>query len=77
MKQVVVYFKSFAAGMVALILSVVIAVVVLSIVFRPRGTETVGYDPTFLLRAPLFYIAALVIFAAAFWWEFRRASRSI
>lgn len=75
MKQLAVYLKSIAAGILSLILVAFVAFVVLSIAFRPKGTQNVGYDPTFLLRLPMFYVVVLITFLAGFYIEFRRVSR--
>jgi hypothetical protein len=76
----VVYLKSIAAGLVALVVSAVIVPVVVAIFLRitmkPAPGELIGWDPVSLVRAyPVAYLLPVIIFLAGFIWEFRRASR--
>jgi TRAP-type C4-dicarboxylate transport system permease small subunit len=85
------YMKSFVAGTAALILTFValllVAMVDLSTANTNQQSGTVGWDPISLLhQVPVigllpgwtpFIALALLVFAAGFYWEFRRASRNI
>jgi len=71
-----IYLKSVLVGvavlMVSLLLFVLISVLPL-LVGRP-GSGSGGFA-TIVTIGPSFWIVVVVIFAAGFWWEFRRASR--
>ena len=86
------YMKSFVAGTAALILTFValllVAMVDLSTTANTnQQSGTVGWDPiTLLHQVPVigllpgwtpFIALALLVFAAGFYWQFRRASRNI
>jgi TRAP-type C4-dicarboxylate transport system permease small subunit len=85
------HMRSFVAGTAALILTFValllVAMVDLSTANTNQQSGTVGWDPISLLhQVPVigllpgwtpFIALALLVFAAGFYWEFRRASRNI
>jgi hypothetical protein len=73
-----VYLKSFLAGLAALIfagvLSVVAIAVYLSAVYKPTEDEAIGWDPVSLAhRSPWLTALPVLVFAAGFIWELRRA----
>jgi hypothetical protein len=73
-----VYAKSIVAGLGALIISsvlfvVIYAAVVAATVALPRG-QTVGIDLRSVFVQPLFWVIALLSFAAGFYWEYRRVT---
>jgi len=70
------FFKSFAAGIAALVIYIIVLAVYPFVQMwwqssRP-GSGGIGMVVTDV--GPLHLLAGLLIFALAFWWEFRRAS---
>jgi hypothetical protein len=75
-----IFLKSFAAGLTA-VLAMAVAIAVLAIVAlfllsaRNQANDTViGWDPVEFGRAPLAWIIFLFAFAAGFYWQYRRAT---
>jgi hypothetical protein len=76
-----VYFKSFLAGLAALIIATVfspfIVGIYISVVYKPRASESrgsIGWDPISFAKGPLGWLVAGLVFLAGFMWELRRAS---
>jgi hypothetical protein len=72
-----IYVKSLLAGVAAMVVAVILYVYILILPKLgdvPPGT-VVGWDVRSFTRQPLFWLIPLLAFAAAFYWEFRRASR--
>jgi len=76
-----VLVKSVLAGLLALLLSAVLFIGGLLLVPTPtppsEGTGSTGYvyGTNWIVLSPWGYLIALLIFAAGFIWEFRRASK--
>ena len=75
-----IYVKSILVGIAALMVSSILFVIVLAVIlFAPwRRPESGGIGAVSIGIGPVSWIAlwivAVLIFAAGFWWEFRRAS---
>ncbi len=73
-----IYLKSIAAGLVAVlsvtVLFVIGVVITLLISAKKGGDVAIGWDPVALFR-PVPMMIVLVIFVGGFVWEFRRVSR--
>jgi uncharacterized BrkB/YihY/UPF0761 family membrane protein len=73
-----IVLKSVAAGLIAMfatamviIVSAIVAVILMSA--RNHADDTViGWDPVEFGRAPLAWIVFLFVFAAGFYWQYRR-----
>jgi hypothetical protein len=72
----VVFLKSFAAGIIALIAYIVVLAVYpfVQMWWQVRRTGSGGIGMVVTTVGLLQFIVGLLIFALAFWWEFRRAS---
>jgi hypothetical protein len=75
-----VYLKSFAAGIVAVVLAALLvliaAVVYLNLFFKHAEDQAIGWDPISLVRSsPWLSVLALLVFLAGYFWELRRATR--
>jgi hypothetical protein len=75
----VAFLKSFAVGIIALIAYVVVLAVYPFVgmwlqMWQSRQTGSGGIGAVSTSVGPLHLLAGLLIFALAFWWEFRRAS---
>ena len=75
------FLKSFAVGIIALIAYVVVLTVypLVQMWWQPRRTGAAGVGSggigvVFTTVGLFHFIVGLLIFALAFWWEFRRAS---
>jgi hypothetical protein len=75
----VIFLKSFAVGVIALVIYIFVLAVYPFVQMwwqmrqlRQTGSGGIGFVSTGV--GPLHFIAGLLIFALAFWWEFRRAS---
>ena len=70
------YLKSLIAGTVALAIAVALSPIVMGIyfffVYRPEANGAIGWDPTSAAKQPLIWAISVLIFVAAFVWEFRR-----
>jgi hypothetical protein len=75
-----VYVKSILAGLAALAVSAVVLPVVAlmapTVRYRRGGYQGIGFDPSSLIHWPFAWVVGAVIFGAAFYWEFQRASRA-
>ena len=74
-----VYAKSVLAGIIALVVASVLYVYLFFALWvRPRLPKVrpgvVGVDARLIFGRPFFWLVALLSFAVAFYWEFRRAS---
>ena len=73
-----IYAKSALVGlltlMAAFIVLPILGMIAYSIISPPPPGSGVGWDPVSAVKYPPYWIAALVIFAAGFFWEFRRRS---
>jgi hypothetical protein len=72
----VAFLKSFAVGIIALTGYVVVLTVypLVQMWWQARRTGSGGIGVVFTSVGLFHFIAGLLIFALAFWWEFRRAS---
>jgi hypothetical protein len=70
-----IYLKSVAAGLAAIIGTAVIALIVLVVKYRPTAHGTPGWDPISLVKLPIVQVTGLLVFVARFYWESRRLSR--
>ena len=72
-----VYAKSLAAGLAAVLLAAMLLPFVMAvygrIVYKPFGNEVVGWDPIGLAKWPVAWLVVSLIFLIGFTWEFRRA----
>ena len=72
-----VYLKSLVAGTVGVLIAAALSPIVMGIyfflVYRSGTSETIGWDPTSLVKQPLIWTMAALVFMAGFAWEFRRA----
>ena len=70
--------KGLAVGIAALLLASILYVWIYFALFIrskvPPGV-TIGVDVRIFLASVVFWLVALLAFAAGFYWEFRRASR--
>jgi hypothetical protein len=75
-----VYLKSVFAGITAVIVSAVVlpivAMMVPTIRYRRGESYGIGFDPSLLAHWPVAWVIGAVIFGAAFYWEFQKASRA-
>jgi hypothetical protein len=75
-----IYLKSvlmgIAALIVALIVYVVISVLPLVAQWRDSGSGGIGIVSGNVAIGPVFWIVAALIFAAGFWWQFRREGQT-
>lgn len=75
--RTMVYVKSILAGIVALIIAAMIIAAMSALVLfaesRRSGSTGIG-AVSIAISDKIVWLGALLIFAAAFWWEFRRAS---
>jgi hypothetical protein len=74
-----IVIKSIFAGLLLLIvtafLSLVAAMIALTVFVRREGNEPVGIDPISVVRnTPILWVVAAVIFLLGFFWEFRRTN---
>jgi hypothetical protein len=72
----VAFLKSFAVGTAALVIYIALlaAYPFLSMWWQSRRTGAGGIGVVFISLDLVQFIVGLVVFASAFWWEFRRAS---
>jgi H+/Cl- antiporter ClcA len=82
-----IYLKSVLIGLVALIVSAVVVVFVVFVAFvglgvwdwahggRGHGGSSIDFTIGFSGRSPVDWTLPILIFAAAFYWEYRRLSR--
>ena len=75
----VAFLKSFAVGITALVIYILVLAVYPFVqmwwqMWQSRQTGSGGIGVVFTSVGLLHLIAGLLIFALAFWWEFRRAS---
>ena len=73
------FLKSFAAGIAALVIYIIVLAVYpfLQMWWQMRQSSRTGSGGIGMVVTdvgPLHLLAGLLIFALAFWWEFRRAS---
>ena len=70
-----IYLKSVLMGVAALVASLIlfVAISVLPVLAGWRNSGSGGFGFAIDI-GPIFWIVAALIFAAGFWWEFRRAS---
>jgi uncharacterized membrane protein len=80
MGKPMIYLKSVLVGMAALIVSLIlyVAISVLPLVaqWRDSGSGGIGIVSTNFTIGPVFWIVAALIFAAGFWWQFRRGGQT-
>ena len=80
MGKPMIYLKSVLMGMAALIASLIlyVAISVLPLVaqWRDSGSGGIGIVSTNFTIGAVFWIVAALIFAAGFWWEFRRGGQT-
>jgi heme/copper-type cytochrome/quinol oxidase subunit 2 len=80
MGKPMMYLKSILMGMAALIVSLIVyvAISVLPLVaqWRDSGSGGIGIVSTNFTIGPVFWIVAALIFAAGFWWQFRRGGQT-
>ena len=71
-----IYLKSVLMGVAALVASLIlfVAISVLPVLAQWRNSGSGGFGFA-VDMGPIFWIVAALIFAAGFWWEFRRASQ--
>ena len=71
-----VFLRSFAAGIIALVAYVVVLAVYpfVQMWWQVRRAGSGGIGVVFTTVGLLQFIVGLLIFAVAFWWQFRRAS---
>ena len=71
-----IFIKSILAGVAALVVSSILLVAISTLMFfvQVRRAGSGGIGATSVAIGPTFWILAVLIFAAGFWWEFRRAS---
>jgi cell division protein FtsX len=73
----VIYSKSLAAGLAAVLLAAMLLPFVMAVYFRivykPFGNEVAGWDPVSFARWPVAWLVITLIFLIGFVWEFRRA----
>lgn len=72
-----IYLKSAVAGLIALMISLAAAIgaaIVSVIIISRRTTEdtSIGWDPVSFARDPFPWIVLALVFAAGFWWKYRR-----
>ena len=71
----VVYLKSIIVGILALLAAAVliptILIGVVLLIHRPDGIDM----PRWHVESPLFWLLAIIIFGAGFFWEFQRLSK--
>jgi hypothetical protein len=68
-----VYVKSIIAGVLALLLVAVLIPMVVLVALSVIGP---GIDmPRWHLESPFFWLPAIIIFGAGFFWEYRRLSK--
>ena len=65
-----VYLKSIIAGVLALLFAAVLIATIFLVAVRVIG---IGIDMN--LGSPLFWLPAIVVFGAGFFWEYRRLSK--
>jgi hypothetical protein len=72
-----IYLRSVLMGVAALIVALIlfVAISLLPMVFPLGGDSGAGSIGMTLTIGPIFWIVAALVFAAGFWWEFRRASK--
>jgi uncharacterized membrane protein len=75
-----IYLKSVLMGIAALIVALIVyvAISVLPLVaqWRDSGSGGIGIVSTNFTIGPIFWIVAALIFAAGFWWQFRRRGQT-
>jgi hypothetical protein len=75
-----IYLKSVLMGIAALIVSLIlyVAISVLPLVaqWRDSGSGGIGIVSANITIGPVFWIVAALIFAAGFWWQFRRGGQT-
>jgi len=74
-----IILKSLAAGLLAVLATAVVIVILaigalLLLSARNHAEDTsIGWDPIAFGRAPLAWIIFLLVFAAGFYWQYRRS----
>ena len=72
-----IYAKSLAAGLAAVLLAAMllpfVMAVYLRIVYKPFANEVAGWDPVSFARWPVAWLVVTLIFVIGCIWEFRRA----
>ena len=80
MGKPMIYLKSILMGIaaliVALIVYVAISVLLLVAQWRGSGSGGIGIVSANVTIGPVFWIVAALIFAAGFWWQFRRRGQT-
>ena len=78
MGKPMIYLKSILMGMAALIVSLIlyVAMSVLPLVAQWRDSGSGGIGIVSATIGPVFWIVAALIFAAGFWWQFRRGGQT-
>ena len=70
-----IYIKSLIAGIIAVVIATVLTVLVvgvyISITYKPKDGETIGWDPISFVRDSIGRIIIVVSFLVGFIWEFR------
>jgi hypothetical protein len=71
-----IYVKCVLAGLAALLVSFGILAISAAIVVFALGPLGLGIDiPQWHFRSPLFWVSALVIFGAGFFWQHHRLTK--
>jgi hypothetical protein len=74
-----VYLKGLAAGIIAVVVAIVLSPFVMGIyvyiVYHRTGQQLIGWDAVSFAKRPLAWLMIATIFAAGFFWEFRRAAK--
>jgi hypothetical protein len=74
------YLKCVIAGIAALVIAAVVlpvmGILLFSLIVRPPAGEAIAFDVVSIAKSsPTVWLIALIVFAAGFYWEFRRLTK--